>query len=196
MRDSTSYLLHSLPKQLSPVIKRLTPRRRHSGDEEVSSSSDSVSLKITMLATMFPDLPLKMIHCLVVKYEGNCEEVKRALVLLGWNPMIDYTFTDSADPHFTTPYFFGHADERTIEQAFRQKLQPSYLTCFKYNHGIPEYYLYINDDNGNLKSTKIKGPQAACPPGVEPIRNKKDIHISLIPAMEGSSMLACYETLM
>ena len=135
-------------KQVSLVSSLLTSQN--------SITPPSGSYQPDLLYKAFPKFPKKMMDCLIVQYEGNYRKIYKMLTSKGWDTSIDRrSFSNKADPHLTTRYYFGIRTKDSTAGLLENCPTGSYLTYYRYVGELLVYFLKYKNTNGDIVECRI-----------------------------------------
>ena len=123
------------------------------------------------LLQVFPTFPRSMMMALVLRMEGNCEEVYHFLLANAWVPTRcgQGEFRNQREQHFTIPYFFGVSPTRSeLKRLFRRAPVGSFITFYRYTMEEEEvtgfkYFICYKNQAGGLSERSISVPEVPPP---------------------------------
>ena len=150
-------------------------RRLHTDDSCGDTNIKTLNTKrkkdpndhIIQLLLAFPQIPMNMMVCLLLRYNGNCFSIYQELSSRGWDAKTNYKFPKAENKNFAVSYYHGSCPSAaTMDLIFKDQLPGSYITYYKQTTQkclTPReskvekfsYFLCFKQENGTLMEAHI-----------------------------------------
>ena len=135
---------------------------------DLENNSDNLSIicenqkffnNLSLFREIYPNFPVRMLKALILRFAGNFREMVLYLVEKGWesdNLFLLAEISDSFDPHFTCPYFYGNFSCSKILSQFPAF---TFFTYYKMEQNTLKYYVKFCKEDGKSLDMEITGPE-------------------------------------
>lgn len=134
-------------------------------DKPKAAETPKIVDEVLFLKHAFPLFPLKLYPWLLLRYDGNCNDVYEFLLSRDWEAFGTFRkdlLRNDSDVHYRIPYYHGHAPSPSeIKKIFVNQNPGSFITYYRYvgTSRAFKYIICFKNAGGEVVEKPMKIPE-------------------------------------